>query len=725
MTKRLTGMKGVICTLATLTLFVIALIASEPKRSFADSRHVLSFQQRVAYQQAIEEVYWRHRIWPKERPDPKPSLDAVMSQAKLEKKVAGYLRKSQMLDDYWQQPITAEQLQAEMDRMAQHTKQPEVLRELFAVLGNDPLVIAECLARPVLSERLQFAAVEWRKEPLESWGAGAQNQMPNVVATATANYTLPAISDQPSGCIDDSWTATSLTNEPSARELHTAVWTGSEMIVWGGADPTKTFNFGGRYNPSTDSWTATSTTNAPAGRYDHTAVWTGSEMIVWGGYDRINYFNTGGRYNPSTDNWTATSTTNAPTTRYLHTAVWTGSEMIVWGGEVVSSASNTGGRYDPGTDSWRATSTMSAPSARVLHTAVWTGGEMIVWGGAGDSGDLNTGGRYNPGTDSWTATSTTNAPTDRAFHPAVWTGGEMIVWGGARPSGYLNTGGRYNPGTDSWTVTSTTNAPTGRAYHPAVWTGSEMIVWGGQDENFVLLNSGGRYNPATDSWAPTTTPNAPGGRLSHRAVWTGREMVVWGGRGNGFELNTGGRYCAQPSTPIVQNAVSRKTHGNAGSFGVDLPLSGTPGIDCRRAGAASDYTIVLTFLANVSVDGNPQAAVTSGIGAIGSGGLSNGGVVITSGNVVTIPLTNVANAQTINVTINNVNGPTNVTIPMSLLIGDANGDGFVNSGDAQQTHNRSNQATDATNFRSDVDADGFIDSVDTTVVRARSGTALP
>ena len=43
-------------------------------------------------------------------------------------------------------------------------------------------------------------------------------------------------------------------------------------------------NTGGRYNPGTDSWTATSTTNAPTARYVHTAVWTGSEMIVWGGF---------------------------------------------------------------------------------------------------------------------------------------------------------------------------------------------------------------------------------------------------------------------------------------------------------------------------------------------------------------------------------------------------------------------------------------------------------
>src|SRR5206468_8869949 len=114
----------------------------------------LSFAERVAYQRAIEDVYWRHRIWPKDRRDPKPSLDAVMSQAQLEKKVTDYLCKSQALENYWQRPITAEQLQAEIDRMAKNTKQPEVLRELFEALGNDPFVIAECLARPALADRL-------------------------------------------------------------------------------------------------------------------------------------------------------------------------------------------------------------------------------------------------------------------------------------------------------------------------------------------------------------------------------------------------------------------------------------------------------------------------------------------------------------------------------------------------------------------------------------------
>src|SRR6266699_6030890 len=164
MQRRSTSRSAFLNTRALVTLLLCAaaclmvtgtLLAFVRARASADvSQRTITFAERVAYQQAIEEVYWRHRIWPKERPDSKPSLGAVMSQAQLEKKVADYLRKSQALEDYWQRPITAEQLQAEMNRMAKHTKQPEVLRELFEVLGNDPFIIAECLARPALAERL-------------------------------------------------------------------------------------------------------------------------------------------------------------------------------------------------------------------------------------------------------------------------------------------------------------------------------------------------------------------------------------------------------------------------------------------------------------------------------------------------------------------------------------------------------------------------------------------
>jgi hypothetical protein len=158
MNKRLTAQSTFFAIPTVITLLVCAVACSTLAgtllcffRSDAlgnVSQRKLTFAERVAYQRTIEEVYWRNRIWPKDRPDTKPSLDAVISQEELERKVTDYLRNSQALEHYWQRPLTAEELQAEMDHMAQHTKQPEVLHELFEALGDDPFVIAECLARP-------------------------------------------------------------------------------------------------------------------------------------------------------------------------------------------------------------------------------------------------------------------------------------------------------------------------------------------------------------------------------------------------------------------------------------------------------------------------------------------------------------------------------------------------------------------------------------------------
>jgi N-acetylneuraminic acid mutarotase len=396
-------------------------------------------------------------------------------------------------------------------------------------------------------DHLKLAVVSWLKEPLGSWLARRQSQAPPMMAAPASDYSLPKIVE--GGCIDDTWTATA--GPPDARAGHTSVWTGTEMIVWGGGY-IFFFNTGGRYNPSTDSWTATSAVIAPDARTSHTAVWTGTEMIVWGGYGGINSLNTGGTYNPATDSWTQTNTTNAPSPRDSHTSVWTGSEMIIWGGHQPANQLgagtffNTGGRYDPSTDSWTETSIANAPEGRASHTAVWTGTEMIVWGGY-NPGVLNTGGRYDPNTNSWTATSTANAPEPRSWHTAVWTDMEMIVWSGFSNSNDAS-GGRYNPSTDSWTATNTADAPDPRERHTAVWTGNRMIVWGGYGEGGGL-NTGGTYNPATDSWTQTNTTNAPSPRDSHTSVWTGSEMIVWGGvdeSNPSHPLNTGGRY--DPST---------------------------------------------------------------------------------------------------------------------------------------------------------------------------------
>jgi len=313
------------------------------------------------------------------------------------------------------------------------------------------------------------------------------------------------------------------------------------MIVWGGQDGMTWLNTGGRYNPTTNSWTAISTTNCPSARAAHTAIWTGSEMIVWGGSanEPPGYFNTGARYNPSANIWTPISTVNAPAARHDARAVWTGTEMIVWAG-YDNGYRNDGARYNPSTDTWTPMTSANAPEARAGGVcAVWTGIEMIVFGGGNGSILVNTGGRYNPTTNSWTALTSTNAPQGRGIHNgAVWTGSEMIVWAGSSSGGpKLNTGSRFNPTTNIWTTMSTINAPDGRDFHAIAWTGTELIVWSGAPDNGTNpggapISSGGRYNPATDTWFATPVTNTPISRRYSTAVWTGTSAIVWGGSDN-------------------------------------------------------------------------------------------------------------------------------------------------------------------------------------------------
>lgn len=376
--------------------------------------------------------------------------------------------------------------------------------------------------------------------------------------TLTVTITPPACNQ----ALSNTWTAMSSTNAPSARVYHSAVWMGSDFIVWGGSSTNGLsgyLNTGARYNPTTNTWASISTLNAPQGRIDHTAIWTGSEMIIWGGYyyngSSWIYLNDGARYNPSNDTWTSISTNGAPSARSEHTAVWTGSETIIWGGyngpPFYQPALGDGARYNPATDTWSSMSSVNAPSPRTFHSAVWNGSSMIVWGGMSANVFTNTGAKYDPTTDSWTAISIVNAASARSGHRAIWAGTEMIVWGGRGPGSngpdtFFNDGGRYNPSTDSWTVLPTTNAPAARSGgFISAWTGYEMLIWGGEIDYGVFTNTGGRYNLVSNSWTTTSTSNAPSARQFARGAWTGTEMLVWGG-GNSSALNDGARYFLCP-----------------------------------------------------------------------------------------------------------------------------------------------------------------------------------
>ena len=168
---------------------------------------------------------------------------------------------------------------------------------------------------------------------------------------------------------------------------------------------------------------------------------------------------------------------------------------------------------------------------------------------------------------------------------------------------------------------------------------------------------------------------------------------------------------------VPVSAVSRKTHDMAGVFDIDLPLIGTPGIECRTGGTSGDHQVVVTFVVPVTVT---SASVTSGAGSVS-------GTIIT-GNQVFVNLTGVTNAQKIAITLFGVSdGSTtgNVVIPMSVLLGDTNASGATNSTDISQTKTNSGKTADSSNFRTDVTANGVINSTDIASVKAGSGTALP
>jgi hypothetical protein len=170
-------------------------------------------------------------------------------------------------------------------------------------------------------------------------------------------------------------------------------------------------------------------------------------------------------------------------------------------------------------------------------------------------------------------------------------------------------------------------------------------------------------------------------------------------------------------TDIFVTAASRKTHDAAGTFDLPLPLDGTPAIECRSGGPTGDYQIVVTF------GGAPtysNARMTQGTATISSTSIS--------GNQIVVNLTGVTNAQTIRVTLLSVSvggNTSDLTIPMSILLGDVNGSGRVDAADVSSVRQQTLQPVSTSNFRNDINFSGRIDAADVSVARQQTLTSLP
>lgn len=163
-------------------------------------------------------------------------------------------------------------------------------------------------------------------------------------------------------------------------------------------------------------------------------------------------------------------------------------------------------------------------------------------------------------------------------------------------------------------------------------------------------------------------------------------------------------------TPATLLSVaSRKNHGS-NIFEVPLPLTGSPGVECRTGGVNGDHDVVfkfanpVTFTATATCSGNP--ATTN-----------------TAGSEITVHCSGVTNIQTISVALNSAAG--NFSAQMGILLGDTNASRSVNSTDISQTKGQSGQAVSASNFRTDITVSNSINATDVSMVKSNSGTALP
>jgi len=425
--------------------------------------------------------------------------------------------------------------------------------------------------------------------------------------------------------LTDHWTSVGETaGSPTARAGHSALATQYGMIIWGGFSGKAvhiSYNDGAIYDPSSGRWTPISTDGAPSLREGQSAVWTGDELIVWGGYASGSYLNDGGRYDPSKSAWLPTPLTGAPSGRRGHVGIWAANHMIVWGGfGGGESALSDGGRFDPTSNRWLPMAFDQVPTSRYLPSAVWTGTEMIVWGG-GATGRQPIPGVYDTGVDDsgallppseidphwkilaspelffpepafvvgsvgfpfppwraqgpesqWIAPSADesvgDSPGDYVYHTTfdltgfdsnLATLGIKIIADDSVKAARLNgnsidlTSGKtlgdfgttysindgFVPRTNALDIVvqnqGTTSNPTGLRCEisgTAAPFGPVIVKW---------LNDGGRYNPFTDSWIPVAggdaAPMVNGDQYELFTFWTSSELIVWGSLGGGGRYN--------------------------------------------------------------------------------------------------------------------------------------------------------------------------------------------
>ena len=341
------------------------------------------------------------------------------------------------------------------------------------------------------------------------------------------------------------WHPIASAGSPSARAGATAVWTGSEMLVWGGVtmgsgSALTDLADGARYSPSADSWRPMSVVDAPKARRGGVVGMVGGELVVWGGFDGARpptLFADGARYDVATDRWRPIAA--RPSAGIPLCSVTTPTRILSWGGiaPATRAADTDVFEYEPAADRWTRLASKSPPAPR-LTSCVFTGRDLVFVGGFDFSTRggrlLADGARFDPSTHAWTALPPTGLGA-RVDARLVWTGRALYLLGGMSMAGPVADGAVWDPFTDQWTHMAP--LPHVGFASLAVWTGRGLLAYsfiaGGEYDA-----SGALYDPATNQWHPMQMEGAPSMRAGSALAWSGEELFVWGGGTGGATLDS-------------------------------------------------------------------------------------------------------------------------------------------------------------------------------------------
>jgi N-acetylneuraminic acid mutarotase len=318
-----------------------------------------------------------------------------------------------------------------------------------------------------------------------------------------------------------------------------------KLFVFGGVDASgDALNSAAIYDPVADTWqTVPADAAAPSPRELATAVWTGSHILVFGGRSSSanDYYLSAALYDPVTGRWSAAA--NSGVARAAGLGAMIGGSAIIWGGLTAGSAAAVGTSvYDPGVNTWHPANVLNGPPGLLGAVAAFSTESLFVYGGLENNQRRDNAYRYDVNKDAWTALP--RGPKARSSIFGASDGLAFYVWAGKEGTSVLDDGAVLET---TWTTMKTSGAPSARCAPPrqtgwgfALGPG-DVVFLGGQNADGNFLKDGGRYAPSA-GWS--RVPSWPSGE-DHSygvAALVGREIVVWGGEDDNSLSSTGERW---------------------------------------------------------------------------------------------------------------------------------------------------------------------------------------